>query len=223
MDAGFWHQRWVSEQIGFHQEQINPYLQRFWPALGLRAGTTVFVPLCGKSRDMLWLAEQGFGVLGVEVSPLAVEAFFAENEMCAVREERGAFEVWCGGAISIWQGDYFDLAVDDLAGVGAVFDRAALVAMPGSLQGAYVEHLFAICPPGMRQLLVTLEYPQAEMDGPPFSVGEAVVRRLYEPHAAVQRLLTEDVWSANPRFAQRGLSALNENVYGIGEHAGGAG
>ena len=85
MDAGFWHQRWVSEQIGFHQEQINPYLQRFWPALALQPGNTVFVPLCGKSRDMLWLAEQGFGVLGVEVSPLAVEAFFAENEGVRIR------------------------------------------------------------------------------------------------------------------------------------------
>lgn len=215
MEAGFWHERWVSEQIGFHQEQINPWLQRFWPTLGVPAGSTVFVPLCGKSRDMLWLAEQDFRVLGVEVSPLAVEAFFAEHGLRAAREQRGNFQVWRSDAITLWQGDYFELAAPDLADVAAVFDRAALVALPGAMRADYVAQLLAVCPPRVTQLLVTLDYPQGEMDGPPFAVGEAEVRRRYEPHARVERLWSEDVWRANPRFAERGLSALTENVYRI--------
>ncbi len=212
MDRDFWHDRWESGQIGFHQERINVHLQRFWDALALAAGATVFVPLCGKSRDMLWLREQGHPVLGVELSPVAVRDFFTENGLHPAEQERDRFSECAAADLRILCGDFFDLRAPDLADMAGVYDRASLIALPPEMRERYAAHMKAILPGAARVLLVTFEYPQQEMDGPPFSVSEAEVRALYEPEFAVQALHGQDILAENPRF-QAKLSALSERVY----------
>jgi thiopurine S-methyltransferase len=214
MEPEFWHQRWTSNQIGFHEGQVNAYLARHYADLGLAPGETVFVPLSGKSVDLRWLADQGAHVVGVELSPIAVESFFAEQGLRPRTSKEGAFAVWESGTIRVLCGDYFALTPAHLAGAQAVYDRAALIALPPQRRADYVAHLDRLLPGGRRTLLVTLEYPQAQMQGPPFSVPECQVRALFAD-ARIERLGTQDVLVDNPRFRDKGLSRLLECAYFI--------
>jgi len=214
MEPEFWHHRWTSNQIGFHEGQVNAYLARYYPQLGLAPGETVFVPLSGKSVDLRWLADQGAHVVGVELSPIAVESFFAEQGLTPRTRKEGAFAVWESGPIRLLCGDYFALAPEDLAGVHAVYDRAALIALPPERRADYVAHLDRLLPGARRTLLVTLEYPQEQMQGPPFSVAEHEVHSLFAG-ARIERLGIHDVLADNPRFREKGLTRLLECAYRI--------
>ena len=213
MKKDFWLERWEREEIGFHQNEVNPHLCEFWPELNLARGSMVFVPLCGKSRDMLWLRDQGHPVVGVEIVPRAVKAFFAENHLAATQQRRGPFTLWQSEGIKIFQGDFFDLAANDVAGITAVYDRASLIALPPPMRQRYSAHLRAILPGKMNVLLVTMDYPQAEMDGPPFTVTEREVAALYENNFKIEQVCSENILAANPRFQEQGLSRLVEKVY----------
>lgn len=213
MKKAFWLERWEREEIGFHQNEINPYLCEFWAQAQLAADSQVFVPLCGKSRDMLWLREQGHSVLGVELSPVAVEAFFKENGLMPQRSSAGKFDCYEANGISILCGDCFDLNKQDLAQVGAVYDRASLIALPPEMRAPYARHLRNILPPAVQMLLVTLDYPQSEMSGPPFAVSVQEVETLFSDHAEIHLLGQADVLAQNPRFQQRGISRLQESVF----------
>jgi len=215
VEADFWKARWEEGQIGFHQDRANDYLVRHWPALGVPAGARVLVPMCGKSRDMLWLRAQGHPVLGVELSPIAVDAFFAENNLPLSRSSEGKFERASTDGCELLCGDFFDLAKRDCEGVLAVYDRASLIALPVEMRERYARHLAGLLDPGDQVLLITMEYPQSEMDGPPFSVYEDDVRRLYEPAFEVRLLGAVDVLAENARFRDRGVSALHEKTYAL--------
>jgi thiopurine S-methyltransferase len=213
MEPGFWHARWRDGLIGFHQPDVNRHLLAHAGRLELGRDARVFVPLCGKSLDMLWFRRQGHGVLGVELSPVAAAAFFTENNIDVTRSQRGAFECWSGDGIEILCGDFFDLDPAFLDGVTAVYDRASLVALPVALRRRYARHIADLIVPGSRLLLVTFEYAQHEMDGPPFSVREDEVHELYDRDFAVQRLDAIDVLEENARFRERGLSAITEKIF----------
>lgn len=218
MDHAFWQQRWQEGRTGFHQPRVLPLLQKHWPALGLPRGSKVFVPLCGKSLDMAWLARQGHRVLGVELSPVAVSQFFAEHGLQPeVRVSRyGTHHV--AGNIELVCGDAFGLDAEILAGCAAVYDRAALVALPPPLREAYAERLMPRLPAGCEGLLVTLEYPQQEMDGPPFSVREAEVLQRYGRSWQVTPLERRDILPHEPGFAARGLTEMATAVYRLRRH-----
>lgn len=213
MHADFWHERWQQNQIGFHQDAVNLHLQEFWPALGVAAGSRVFVPLCGKSADMLWLRAQGHTVVGVEISPLAVHAFFAENGLPVTTRDVGRFSVCEADGICIYCGDFFDLGPDDLAGVGAVYDRASLIALPPDMRPAYAAHMQQLLPAATKILLVAFDYPQHEMNGPPFSVQEPEVRAMYGGRCSIELIRTADILEQETRFRDRGVTRLQEKVY----------
>jgi thiopurine S-methyltransferase len=217
MNRDFWQARWDEGRIGFHQDEINPYLQRYWSSLNVSRGATVFVPLCGKSRDMLWLRDQGYSVIGVEIVPRAVEAFFAENNLTVAQRPQGAFILWESEDIKIFQGDFFDLSAEDVAGIAAVYDRASLIALPPAMRQRYATQLRSILPSKMNVLLVTMDYPQAEMDGPPFAVTEQEVALQYQGYFKIKLLCSEDILAANPRFQDQGLSRLLERIYVLTE------
>jgi thiopurine S-methyltransferase len=212
MDPDFWLQRWRDNLTGFHQQEINPRLDAFWPQLQLTPGDQVFVPLCGKSLDMLWLHKQ-YAVLGVELSPVAVEAFFAENGLNPEHSRQGKFSVCETDRLTLLCGDFFDLQPEQLCRVRAVYDRASLIALPEDLRERFVRHLTELLPAAVTMLLVTLEYDQAQMDGPPFSVEEQEVRDLFAPRWSIQLLHEEDILARESRFRERGLSRLVEKVY----------
>ncbi len=209
----YWIERWKREDTGFHQNEINPYLRQYWEELHLARGSEVFVPLCGKSRDMLWLHEQGYSVLGVELSSIAVQAFFEENAYSPSRIPREKFEQWKANGIRILCGDFFELSKDDLVKASAVYDRASLVALSPDIRARYTFHLLSILPPGTQILLITFDYPQQEMPGPPFAVSPGEVEALYRGRAEIRLLAQLDVLEQNPRFQERGLSRLQESIF----------
>lgn len=213
MKKEYWLERWRQEETGFHQSEINPYLRRYWRELQIEPGKQVLVPLCGKSRDMIWLREQGLFVLGVELSALAVQAFFKENKYSPRHTTVGRFDHWDADRIHILCGDFFNLEKGDLAEVDAVYDRASLIALPPEIRSAYADHLLRILPPAIRMLLITFDYPQSEMSGPPFAVSTSEVETLYGKHADIRLLAKFDVLAENPRFQQRGISRLWESIF----------
>jgi thiopurine S-methyltransferase len=215
MQPEFWHQRWREGRIGFHQDRPTPLLLAHWPSLGVAPGAKVFVPLAGKSLDLAWFASQGYRVLGVELSHLAIEQFFAEHGLApGLRTSRYGTHYEAGG-IELIHGDAFGLDADALAGCDAVYDRAALIALPPELRRRYVRELHAQLPAGCRGLLVTLEYPQEEKHGPPFSVPEAEVRMLYGRDWDVELLERRDILAGQPGFAAEGVTALDTAAYAL--------
>jgi thiopurine S-methyltransferase len=188
-------------------------LARYWKALSLSGGGEVFVPLCGKSHDMVWLRQQGCTVLGVELSSIAVQDFFKENGQSPEHAVSGKFESCEADGIRILCGDFFDLGKADLANVSAVYDRASLVALPPDMRERYARHLVDILPRGTHILLVTFDYPQAEMQGPPFAVSVKEVEALYGKYANIRLLEHVDALAQNPRFKQRGMSRMEESIF----------
>ena len=215
MDKDFWLQRWQEGRIGFHRSEVMPLLQKHWPALGLPAGTRVLVPLCGKTLDMPWLASQGLRVRGVELAPLAIRQFFAEQKL-QPQERNAAYGThYIAGDIEIIRADIFGLDQSLLAECGAIYDRAALIALPPPTRERYAREVYDRLPAGSRGLLITLEYPQHEMQGPPFSVEEHEVRRLFGEQWDVDLLERRDILDSQPTFSGQGVTALNTAVYAL--------
>lgn len=219
MQPEFWHKRWASNQIGFHLTEVNPYLQRFWPGLERAAGSQVLVPLCGKSLDLAWLAGQGLQVLGVELSEKAVEDFFHEHKLEPQISQRGPFKVYSAESIELWCGDFFALTAEDVEGCTGLYDRAALIALPLEMRERYVQHLAHILPDACEGLLITLDYNQSEIDGPPFSVPDAEVQRLLAADWQLEILEACDVLAASAKFVQAGATRLDERVYRLRRRA----
>jgi len=212
MEPAFWHRKWADNQIGFHQAEASPYLQRYWPALGLAVGSRVLVPLCGKSLDLAWLAGQGHRVLGVELSRRAVEDFFLEHGLAAQVSQHGAFEVWRSGDVELWCGDIFALQAEDVADCTGLYDRAALIALPAPMRERYCALLSTVMPVGGKGMLVALDYDQALLAGPPFSVGDAEVRQGFAGWR-IEALEANELIEESPKFQQAGMASLLERVY----------
>jgi thiopurine S-methyltransferase len=214
MDPDFWRERWRQKQTGFHQTQVNPLLETFWPRRVGPARPRVFVPLCGKSLDMIWLRNRGHAVLGNELSPIAVDDFFKENGLSASTTPLGNGLVRAdSGDMSLLCGNYFDLTSDLVGEIGAVYDRAALVAMPPEMQEIYAGQILRLLPHRPPMLLITLEYDPAEMDGPPFPVPEETVVRLFGAAYRIDLLAARDALEENLQLRDKGLSRLTEKAY----------
>ena len=214
MEAAFWHQRWADGQIGFHQSAPTPLMLKYWPSLEVPVGSRVFVPLCGKSLDMAWFASQGYRVLGVELSRTAVKQFFAEHGLTPAIESSRYGDHYRAGPIEIIVGDAFGLDAGILGDCAAVFDRAAIIALPPQLRSRYVDQLYARLPADCRGLLITLEYPQAERDGPPFSVPENEVHAGFGREWEIERIDHRPIPPDHPGFVG-GVSRLDTSVYAL--------
>lgn len=213
MEAQFWHDRWESGQTGWQQNEINAHLSEFWPSLSMKDGSTVFVPLCGKTKDLFYLLEQGHRVTGVELSEIAVTALFQENNLRAQKTEINRFHKWQCDELVLLQGDFFNLSPEILGPVNSVYDRASLIALPPEMRKRYADHMKSLLNPGASILMVTLEYDQKITGGPPFSVHREEVEDLYGDRFEIELLLDLDALEENPQFITRGVNELHEKVY----------
>ena len=178
MDHDFWHERWRQGSIGFHEGRPNTFLARHGREL---APGRVLVPLAGKSVDMVHLAAQGHEVVGIELSELAVEAFFADHGLTPERATVGPYASYSANGITLLCGDFFLAAPEHLGGpLAGLYDRAAVIALPPELRRRYAQHVRGLMPAGARGLVVTFDYAQELMDGPPFAVSATELRTLYE-------------------------------------------
>lgn len=178
MDADFWKARWEKGEIAFHEREANPFLVKYFKELSLAKGSRVFVPLCGKTLDIAWLLSHGYRVAGAELSEIAVKGLFAGLGVVPKISEIGRVSRYRAQNIDIFLGDLFDVTREMLGPVDAIYDRAALVALPKEMRDRYTEHLVEISD-NAPQLVIAYEYDQSMVNGPPFSVSQDEVRRHY--------------------------------------------
>lgn len=222
MQAEFWQSRWQEGRIGFHQSDVNPLLLKYFDTLNLPKGSRILVPLSGKSVDMAWLAHQGYDVVGIELVESAVQAFFIEQDITptmsqptdnkAIKCYQGQLS---GQTIELWVADIFALTAADIGQIDAIYDRAALIALPLDTRPQYSEHIrqmsVSVENKNAPQLLITLNYDQSKKEGPPFSISEEQLQQYYSAHYQITTLasqsstfngiselpLTENVWLLN--------------------------
>lgn len=188
MKPEFWHRRWREGRIAFHQPRANPHLVEHWPLIGAEPDSAVLVPLAGKSLDLLWLAEAGHEVIGVELSPIAVRDFFSENDLEPQPADCGPLSGWRAGPVHLLEGDFHHVERERLPAITAVYDRAALVALPPEMRPAYVEKLAGLLEANGEVLLISLEFPPGEREGPPFPIGPDEIHDLFDPLFVVEQL-----------------------------------
>ena len=199
---------------------MNSSLIEHWPSLGLSKGAPVFVPLCGKSLDMRWLRARGHPVRGVEISPIACRDFFQEADVpFEVEAVSEGLERFAGDDYALYCGDLFALEPTHVADVEAVFDRASLIALPPEMRRRYAEQMKAILPPSISILLITVEYDQSKMSGPPHAVPDDEVKALFGDAFSLEVLATSGFVDAHPRFQERGLAQWKETVWRLGRGA----
>jgi len=207
MDASFWHQRWEKNEIAFHQTKANPLLVEYFHQLSLAKGNRIFVPLCGKTLDISWLLSNGYCVAGAELSQIAIEQLFMELGVQPAISGVGEVDQWSAKDIDIFVGDIFAVSRKILGPVDAVYDRAALVAFPEEMRNRYTAHLTEITDKAP-QLLITYDYDQNAMEGPPFSVSNEEVKRHYRVNYDVTLIASADVPGG-----LKGKCAAKENVW----------
>ncbi len=190
MHPNFWHQRWQGNQIGFHLPEANPFLVKYLTALHLKQGARIFLPLCGKTLDIAWLLAQGFHVAGAELSEIAIEALFAQLQLKPTIKQIGEIKLYSAANIDIFVGDIFKLTPAMLGNVSAVYDRAALVALPDEMRKQYSAHLMTLTN-NAPQLLICFEYDQTVHAGPPFSICAGEVLQHYQAAYDINLLTSE--------------------------------
>lgn len=212
MQAAFWHDRWQTNQIGFHQGEANQFLVKNLERLQLAKGSRILLPLCGKSIDLHWLLGQGYQVVGVELSPMAIDQLFTELNLTPTVQEIGSLTHYQADNIDVFVGDVFDVNSKILGHIDAVYDRAALVALPDDMRLRYTQHLQRVTN-GADQLLIGIVYDQSEMQGPPFSVDAPMINTYYSQ--AYHLILLETVQMLD---GLKGKYAANEQVWLLNAH-----
>ncbi|WP_103669048.1 thiopurine S-methyltransferase [Pseudanabaena sp. BC1403] len=207
MDASFWHQKWKENNIAFHESESNPLLIKYFKELSLAKGSRVFLPLCGKTLDILWLLSNGYRVAGAELSKIAIDQLFADLGVEPKISRVDQVDHYSAINIDIFVGDIFDLFGKMLGLVDAVYDRAALVALPESMRKRYTAHLKEITNKAP-QLLICYEYDQSLMEGPPFSISNEEVNQHYSDSYDLTLMA-----STNLTGGIKGKCAARENVW----------
>ena len=189
MQHDFWHDKWQTNNIGFHQDQPHPLLTQHLQSLSLSSSARIFVPLCGKSLDLAWLIKQGYHVVGIDLSPIAIQALIIDLGLSFKEMQSGELTHYQHPQIELFVGDFFQLTAQQLGDIDAVYDRAALIALPPQMRSQYTQHLLDITKQAP-QLLISLEYDQNLLQGPPFSVPEHELTEHYAMHYQIKLLET---------------------------------
>ncbi|MGL6339495.1 MAG: thiopurine S-methyltransferase [Waterburya sp.] len=212
MDPSFWLQRWENNNIGFHKSEANPMLVKYFGELSLLKSSRVFLPLCGKTLDIPWLLSEGYRVAGAELSEIAVEQLFDELGVEPKISRIGAVSLYSAKDIEIFVGNIFDVSSNILGSVDAIYDRAALIALPEEMRNRYTAHLTEITDKAP-QLLITCEYDQNLMEGPPFSVSNEEVNRHYSDSYDLSLIESTDIVGG-----LKGKYAAKHNVWLLQKH-----
>ena len=211
MEPQFWHERWQKNEIGFHKAMPHLLLSQYWHCLGTE-GQFVFVPLCGKSLDLLFLKEKGFKVVGCELSTIAVTHFFKEHGLSANTIDKEHYRLWQAEDLCILEGDFFGLVKGDLPPLQSVYDRAALVAFPEPMRATYAKKLLELAAPAPI-LLITFEHEGPKTFGPPFAVFQEEIKDLFGRSYEVTVLDEREAIAEMPHLPPKGIHSIREKAY----------
>lgn len=207
MDTDFWEQKWNRNEIGFHKSEANPLLVKYFDSLSLKKDERIFIPLCGKTLDIFWLIKNGFKVVGVELVEIAIEQLFQENNIDFKVLQENNFKHYYAKNLDIYVGNFFDLSKDILGKVDAIYDRAAIVALPEDMRNGYSLHLKEVTN-NAPQLVITFDYNQSERQGPPFSVSEDEINKHYKSFYNISILESSDISES-----MKSKTVIKENVW----------
>lgn len=210
MEAQFWLNKWACDQIGFHEAATHPCLLKHWDTLGVADRGRIFTPLCGKSHDLIWLRDRGYEVVGSELSQIAVEALFEEHNISFSVTPTAHGLCFTGDAITIYCGDHFLLDKATLGAVDAVYDRAALIALPEAMRRRYASKMNALRDAAKAMFLITVNYDQSVISPPPFVVPSEEINSLYGDHWRIRLIETSS--------AKVKGHAASEQVYFLTPH-----
>ncbi len=206
MEKKFWLEKWENQDTAFHQSEGNHLFIKYFPHLNLKIGKKIFVPLCGKTFDMTWLTKQGFKVVGVELSEQAIQEYFQGSNLEPEISTQGSFKIYQSESLKIFVGDFFELNQNDLSSIDLVYDRASLVALPLEMRRRYTQHLRKLT--NAQQLLITFDYDQSEMSGPPFSISTQEVQKHYQENFHIELLESVEISGGLKR-----ITAATENIW----------
>lgn len=211
MKHSFWFDKWRKDELGFDQLKPHSALKKHFPALAPKS--TVLVPLCGKSIDMLWLLEQGYEVIGVELVESAILDFFTENSLAYTRKDVGDFSHFYANELPLHLivGDFFALGLEQLTLADALYDRAALVALPKDMRADYIKQCQVLLKPEASIFLISFSYDTTAMQGPPFSISDEEISDYW--HGQLSLLESFDLLSAEAKFKEKGLSFMYEQTW----------
>lgn len=217
MELSFWQSKWRKGQTGFHMDEVYPQLKQYLGTIPLPERANILVPLCGKSRDLHWLHKQGFTVIGVEISPIAIEHIKNQDGESYSRYQKGSFKVYKRPQLQLWQGDFMKLKLSWLPPIHLVYDKAALIAIPPLERVNYASKITDILSTSGGHLFQqTFEYNQPEMEGPPFSVPRNELEDHYGKEFNIELLMEKNATELLERFGKRGLhSYLKEKIFHI--------
>lgn len=223
MEHTFWLNAWENDRTGWRQSKPGLPLQTHWSSLALSPGATVLVPLCGDSTEMAWLLQQGYQVIGCDLSEIGLTRFLNDHDIAAQRTERDGFIELSAPGVRLLAGDFMELSNGLLGPVHGFYDRAATIALPADMRRRYADHLVNLIEPGAPGLLVGISYNQNEMNGPPFSVPDSDIEKLYSGPFEVVQLASSSGSDLAGRLKERGLTTLTETCYQltrlpIGDH-----
>lgn len=211
MNKQYWLSKWQSNQIGFNQPKPHPLLIEYFQTLNLPKQSRIFVPLCGISIDMLWLIEQQYQVVGIEISKVACETFFQDYNLDFTVKQQGEFLIYTGANIELICGDFFKLDKHTLKEVNAIYDRAALIALPPETREKYAHQLLRITPATSKIFLISITYNPKEMNGPPFSVFADEIAKLYKD--TLHQINCKQITNISPHLKDKGLTNACEELY----------
>lgn len=207
MEADFWHKKWELNEIGFHKTEANPLLVKHLVQLSLKNGDRIFLPLCGKTLDIGWLLQQGFQVVGAELSELAIQQLFEQLELKPQIAEIGSLKRYSAKNLDVFVGDIFAIDRELIGHIDAIFDRAALVALPSEMRIQYAKHLIDITN-NAPQILITFEYDTKGVSGPPHAISKNEITTHYDANYQLKTLERE-----NLRGGIKGKSEAIERVW----------
>lgn len=214
MEISYWQSRWEKDKTGWHMDSVYPALPNVWPNISLPPAATILVPLCGKSLDIAWFLQQGHRVIGVDASPKALGAIMERSTNTFHQDSSHGFTVYRSDNLELWEGDVMKLPAKKISPIHLIYDKAAIIALPPKMRSAYAHQLITLCNPQTQILIETFEYPQEEMNGPPFSVTRDELEQLFGEHFSFALLHEQSKLDELARFRQRGLSSyLSEKVH----------
>lgn len=211
MEKSFWEQAWEEGRTRFHKDKPHRHLVEYHHLI--EKHEKVFVPLAGKTLDMLYLKEKGQHVTAVELSQIAIDGFIKDNQLSPKVTQKGAHTIYSIPGLDLYHGDFFEMPEDVLKDIGAIYDRAALIALPPKMRERYTSFIQEKMPKLKDMLLLALEYDQSKAEGPPFSVEHQEIKDLYSKNFKLQELLREETQDFNPRFEGKGIEKFWHTGY----------
>ena len=212
LKSDYWLDVWVQDKLPFHQASVNPLLEKYWPSLQVIRGANILVPLCGKTSDLIFLANAGYHVIGAELSEIACEAFFVENKITFKKDKINNFTRYYSDQIEIYCGDFFQLSAAMLPSIDAVYDRAALIALPNNLRPSYAKHLTNLMNSGSQMLCIVHQSPDL-VQGPPFLVPQEEIMDLYGECFQITEIARVKMATISAYLQSKGYRENDEVVY----------